>query len=72
LPDINATIDDLSMVIKPTGEGEWNNVQTELFFDQGQVVMEVNGLSYVGRGRITDPTTGSQETITINAQLDLC
>ena len=37
----------------------WDSVNTDLFFDQGQVVMEINGLEYHGKGKITDPTTGT-------------
>jgi hypothetical protein len=34
--------------------------------------MELNGLEYIGSGKITDPETGVQEKIHLKAQLDLC
>jgi hypothetical protein len=47
-------------------------VETDLFFDQGQIVMELAGLEYIGSGKITDPETGVQEKIDLSAKLDLC
>ena len=70
LDDVDATIDDISLQIMP--QGGWDGIQSDLFFDQGQIVMEINGLEYQGRGSITDPNTGIQETLTLKAQLDLC
>ena len=70
LEDVDATIDDISMQIMPSGG--WDSLQSDFFFDAGQIVMEMNGLEYAGRGRITDPNTGIQETVTLKAQLDLC
>ena len=59
LTEINANIDNLSPQIKPTsGSSGWDGIETDLFFDQGQIVMEMNGLEYVGSGKITDPETG--------------
>jgi len=79
LTEINANIDNLSLQIKPVSEGGaekskgmWDSVDTDLFFDQGQIVMELNGLEYIGSGKITDPETGVQEKIDLQAKLDLC
>ena len=78
LTEINANIDNLSLKIQPVerpGKGKirrWDDVKTDLFFDQGQIVMELTGLEYTGTGKITDPKTGTQETINMKAQLDLC
>ena len=70
LSEVNANIDDLSLTIRPTDSG-WDNLQTDLFFDQGQIVMEINGLEYNGTGRITDPSTGTQENIKLSCKIDL-
>jgi hypothetical protein len=63
LTQINANIDNLSLEIRPRDNGGWQKLDTELFFDQGQIVMEIGGLEYHGVGRITDPQTGQQEDI---------
>ena len=72
LTQINANIDNLSLAIRPQENGGWEKIETELFFDQGQIVLEISGLEYFGNGRITDPKTGQQEDIELKAQLDLC
>lgn len=75
MTEINANIDNLTLRIQPIsskGKGKWDDVKTDLFFDQGQIVMELSGLEYVGTGKITDPETGVQEQIDLRAQLDLC
>jgi hypothetical protein len=78
LTEINANIDNLSLKIQPVNQGKggkkakWDDVKTDLFFDQGQIVMEISGLEYQGTGKITDPQTGVQEEIKLKAQLDLC
>jgi hypothetical protein len=70
LSEIDASLDNLSLEIKPFS-GEWDSLNTELFFDQGQIVMEINGLEFVGSGTITDPNTGKQDTVNLKASLDL-
>jgi hypothetical protein len=51
LTEINANIDNLTLKIQPgKGKGKWDDVTTDLFFDQGQIVMELTGLEYVGTG----------------------
>ena len=45
---------------------------SDLFFDSGQIVMELNGLEFAGSGHITDPSTGVQESLTFNAAIELC
>jgi len=72
LTEINANIDDLSLEIKPYDNGNWDKVNSDVFFDNGQIVMEISGLEYVGSGRITDPDSGRQESIDLKASLDLC
>ena len=34
--------------------------------------MELNGLEFAGKGSITDPSTGVQESLTFTATLELC
>jgi len=46
----------LSLRIEPK-EGSFENVKSELFFDQGQIVMELSDLKFVGHGMLTDPET---------------
>ena len=58
LTEINANIDDLSLKIQPEGGGDWDKMTSDLFFDNGQIVMELNGLEFAGSGHITDPSTG--------------
>jgi len=66
LAEINANIDAFSMRIVPKEGDNWDSVQSDLFFDQGEIVMELNGLMFVGAGLITDPETGVQERIELN------
>ena len=54
LKDFNAKIDDIEIQIQPHN----GDLTTELFFDDGQIVMEIEGLEFVGKGRITDPESG--------------
>ena len=60
------------MGLEIDSQRRWDDVKTDLFFDQGQIVMELTGLEYTGEGKITDPQTGVQESIKMKAQLDLC
>lgn len=70
LEEIGANIDQINLKIEPIQQG-WDNIQTELFFDQGQMVTEISGLQYIGTGQVTDPDTGIQDTIALSAPLDL-
>ena len=72
LTEINANIDQLDLRVKPKEGQAWDNINSDLFFDQGQVVMEVNDLEFSGSGLITDPETKVQEKIDLHAPLDLC
>jgi len=47
----------LSLRIEPR-EGSFESVKSELFFDQGQIVMELSNLKFTGNGMITDPESG--------------
>ena len=71
LTEINANINSLELKIQPVAGGDWGTLDSDLFFDQGQIVMELNNLEFAGAGLITDPQTGLEEQITVNAALDL-
>ena len=73
LTELNVRLDNLEMKLKQSTKtnSENHDLQTELFFDDGQIVMEIDGLEYSGEGMITDPTSGIQETVSITAALDL-
>ena len=71
LTEINANIENLSFRIQPVKGWNDQKLETELFFDDGQIVMEINGLAYVGQGRILDPESGQVEDISLEANLDL-
>ena len=71
LTDVNANIDNLKLQMEPISEEGWDQIETDLFFDQGQVVMEINGLQFVGEGTITDPQTGMSEEIQMSCKIDL-
>lgn len=70
LTDINANIDNLALEMKPIDNGKWREVKSDLFFDQGQIVVEMQELEYRGEGLITDPQSGKKETIELSARLD--
>lgn len=57
--DGGAKIDNINLRIEPIQENNWDKIQSDLFFDNGQIVTEVTGLHYVGSGTITDPETGT-------------
>jgi hypothetical protein len=72
LDEVNANIDNLDLKILPKSGGEWDKLQSDLFFDQGQIVTELSNLEFKGNGVITDPETGIKEEIELRAALDLC
>lgn len=71
LSDVDASLTDVRLQIKPDADRSWDHMQTDVFFDQGQIVAEVGGLHYEGTGTLTDPSTGIQETVRVSAPLDL-
>lgn len=72
MTEVNANLDEFSVSILPKHSGEWDNVKSDLFFDQGEIVMELENLEFVGNGLITDPESGIQEKIKMNVDMDLC
>ena len=78
LTEINANIENLDIKISPQGkfdnnknDEKWNDLKTELFFDNGQIVMEIDGLVFSGTGNIFDVKSGLSEKIEFSAILDL-
>lgn len=71
LSEVDVSLTDVVLQIKPDIDRNWDQIATDVFFDQGQIVTEVGGLHYEGTGTLTDPSTGHQETLTISAPLDL-
>jgi len=72
LEEINANIDNLDLKILPKSGAEWDKLESDLFFDAGQIVTELSNLEFKGSGVITDPETGVQEDIDLRAAMDLC
>jgi len=58
LEEVGARIDNINLRIEPIDGGNWDKIKSDLFFDQGQIVTEIQGLHYIGTGLITDPNTG--------------
>merc|ERR1711998_288986 len=72
LTEVNANLDEFTTKILPKQSASWESVKSDLFFDQGEIVMELENLEFVGNGMITDPETGIQEKIKMNVDMDLC
>ena len=45
-------INDMKLNIMPKNKQKWDKLETDLFFDQGQIVMELNGLEFQGSGSL--------------------
>jgi len=58
------------MTVKPKNSS-WKNIDSDLFFDQGQIVMEINGLEFRGFGSIVDNRSRKKEKITFTSDIDL-
>ena len=72
LTEINANVDEFTTKIIPKQEQKWEEVKSELFIDQGEIVMELENLAFSGNGLITDPDSGIQEKIKMQVDMDLC
>ena len=70
--NVNANLKEMRMRIAPRGGQEWDAVETDLFFDQGQIVMEVNNLEYRGAAQLSDPRTGKEGVLKMQAPLEFC
>ena len=58
---MQATIEDLRMTIAPDHR-DWTLVKSDVFFDNGQIVVEVEGgLEFNAVGELVDPETGQKE-----------
>ena len=52
LTEVNAKMNSIKMNVVPMDHDEngWDKIDSDLFFDQGQIVTEINGLMYKGTG----------------------
>ena len=71
LASIGADVKKLHMRIMPRDGKYWDDIESELFFDQGQIVMEINNLEYAGHGEIAD-SAGNKGMLAMHAPLDFC
>lgn len=71
LASLGADVKQLHMRIMPQDGKYWDDIESELFFDQGQIVMEINNLSYAGHGEITD-SAGNSGVLALHAPLEFC
>ena len=53
LTEVNAVIEDLALKIAPSNN-DWSTLESDLFFDSGQIVMELKNLSFSGKGNLVD------------------
>jgi len=68
LTEINAQINTLTMNIKPNGQ--YNPSDSDIFFEDDNVIISIQNLGYGGKGAITDMETNVKESITIDSQLE--
>lgn len=68
LTDINAQINTLTMNIVP--EGSYDPENSDIFFDDDNVIISLTNLRYGGRGTITDMETNVKEQIEITSLLE--
>ena len=59
------------MKIAPEEGKDWESVVTDVFFDEGQIVMEIKDLEIRGSGEI-ESKSGSTEILKIRAPIELC
>lgn len=69
---LSADLSEMRMRIAPRGGQDWDAVETDLFFDQGQIVMEVNNLEYRGTAKLSDPRSGKEGDLDMRAPLEFC
>jgi len=63
LPDLGATMTNVQIQLMPTNRVDYNQNEVELFFDEGQIMIEMHDLSVAGHGLIRDPETGFIEIL---------
>ena len=59
------------MKIAPEEGKDWETIITDVFFDEGQIVMEIKDLEIRGSGEI-ESNTGTTEILKIRAPIELC
>jgi len=64
-------VEKINMKIAPEIGKEWEHIGSDVFFDEGQIVMELKDLEIRGTGEIQS-STGTTETLKIRAPIELC
>lgn len=59
---------NISIKVQPRNEN-WEDLQLELFFDEGQLVLEGHELEFAGSGMVVDPQTKAVEKVEFRAPL---
>ena len=68
LQDIHSHMTQVDIQIQPRN-GDWQSLQLEMFFDDGQIVLAGHDLEFTGTGMIEDPGTRAQEKIQFTAPM---
>ena len=64
-------VEKINMKIAPEIGKEWEHIGSDVFFDEGQIVIELKDLEIRGTGEIQS-STGTTETLKIRAPIELC
>lgn len=59
-------------IVPERGALNWNDMKLEMMVDEGQILLEMHDLYFVGKGTIEDPKTKAKETIDYNAPISTC
>lgn len=71
MDEIKSKLTNIEIKIQPRG-ADWESLQLELFFDEGQLILEGHDLEFTGSGSIEDPTTKAVEKIEFTAPISTC
>ena len=69
LPDLDTQMTNVSLSVQPRVKS-WDNLQLEVFFDEGQIIMEMHDLEFAGNGTIIDPQSEIKERIEFHAPIN--
>lgn len=73
LDDIKANMEKIDLQVVPEkGASNWNDLKLEMMVDEGQILLEMHDLYFVGKGMIEDPRTKAKEAIDFNAPISTC
>lgn len=64
-------VDKINIKITPEDGKEWESITSDVFFDEGQIVMEMKDLEIRGSGEISTEN-GTTEILKIRAPIELC